>query len=62
MMLNEMKNSRSSDLLPMFYDCRYLFFKNDLSEMGTVLTTSVKGLLISKLVVNNLNQKLAPLS
>ena len=22
-MLNEMKNSRSSDLLPMFYDCKY---------------------------------------
>ena len=24
MMINEMKNSRSSDLLPMFYDCKYL--------------------------------------
>ena len=23
MMINEMKNSRSSDLLPMFYDCKY---------------------------------------
>ena len=22
-MINEMKNSRSSDLLPMFYDCKY---------------------------------------
>ena len=27
MMINEMKNSRSSDLLPMFYDCKY-FFRN----------------------------------
>ena len=25
MMLNEMKNSRSSDLLPMFHDCFYCF-------------------------------------
>ena len=25
MMINEMKNSRSSDLLPMFYDCKYFF-------------------------------------
>ena len=24
-MINEMKNSRSSDLLPMFYDCKYFF-------------------------------------
>ena len=24
MMINEMKNSRSSDLLPMFYDCKYI--------------------------------------
>ena len=23
MMINEMKNSRSSDLLPMFYDCNF---------------------------------------
>ena len=27
MMINEMKNSRSSDLLPMFYDCKYFFLK-----------------------------------
>ena len=27
MMINEMKNSRSSDLLPMFYDCKYLILK-----------------------------------
>ena len=27
MMLNEMKNSRSSDLLPMFYDCKYFIKK-----------------------------------
>ena len=26
-MINEMKNSRSSDLLPMFYDCKYLILK-----------------------------------
>ena len=26
MMINEMKNSRSSDLLPMFYDCKYYLF------------------------------------
>ena len=25
MMINEIKNSRSSDLLPMFYDCKYFF-------------------------------------
>ena len=29
MMINEMKNSRSSDLLPMFYDCKYFLFKDD---------------------------------
>ena len=28
MMINEMKNSRSSDLLPMFYDCKYFSIKN----------------------------------
>ena len=27
-MINEMKNSRSSDLLPMFYDCKYFSLKN----------------------------------
>ena len=27
MMINEMKNSRSSDLLPMFYDCKYYLLK-----------------------------------
>ena len=26
-MINEMKNSRSSDLLPMFYDCKYYLLK-----------------------------------
>ena len=26
MMIKEMKNSRSSDLLPMFYDCKYFSF------------------------------------
>ena len=25
MMINEMKDSRSSDLLPMFYDCKYFY-------------------------------------
>ena len=29
MMINEMKNSRSSDLLPMFYDCKYFSFYAD---------------------------------
>ena len=28
MMINEMKNSRSSDLLPMFYDCKYFSYCN----------------------------------
>ena len=28
MMINEMKNSRSSDLLPMFYDCKYFSIKS----------------------------------
>ena len=27
MMINEMKNRRSSDLLPMFYDCKYFLEK-----------------------------------
>ena len=31
-MLNKMKNSRSSDLLPMFYDCKYFIFKESVNE------------------------------
>ena len=36
MMINEMKNSRSSDLLPMFYDCKYFFQKKQRETQGDV--------------------------
>ena len=43
MMINEMKNSRSSDLLlymPMFYDCKYFIFQMFSPQVKT--NTTVK--------------------
>ena len=39
MMINEMKNSRSSDLLPMFYDCKY-FSINNINKLTSEVTLS----------------------
>ena len=38
-MINEMKNSRSSDLLPMFYDCKYYFKKKKIFVLSQHIVT-----------------------
>ena len=40
-MINEMKNSRSSDLLPMFYDCKYLKKKKKTKSISSSISSQV---------------------